>query len=122
MRRIKHGSPPLVWSSVLQKHAQEWANKLAAMSTVKSDPEAETLNEEGENLGWILPTKAKCAYQGQTDCYSCASIVKHWYDEMKNYDFENGMSSNQKPVRHFVQVMRSRALKSMPTGIFNRKI
>jgi hypothetical protein len=30
--------------------------------------------------------------------------VEHWYEEMKNYDFEKGMSFNEKPVHHFVQV------------------
>lgn len=104
MKRIKHGSPPLKWSSKLQKHAQRWANKLAATDTVELDPNAKITNMEGENLGWIAPVKPKCTYHGQANCYTCERIVEHWYEEMKNYDFEKGMSFNDQPVHHFVQV------------------
>jgi hypothetical protein len=107
IKRIKHGSPPLKWSSKLQKHAQKWANKLAAIDTVEPDPDAKIQNNEGENLGWIAPAKPKCTYEGQEDCYTCANIVEHWYEESKNYDFQQGISFNEKPVHHFVQVSNS---------------
>ena len=104
MKRVRHGSPPLKWSWKLKKDAQEWANKLAAIDTVEPDPDAKLQKKEGENLGWIAPAKPRCTYEGQEDCYTCANIVDHWYEEINNYDFEKGMSSNEKPVHHFVQV------------------
>lgn len=105
VKRVKHGSPPLKWSSKLEKHAKKWANKLAAIDTVEPDPDAKIKFNEGENLGWIAPAKPKCLYEGQEDCYTCENIVDHWYEEVKNYDFEKGMSFNEKPVHHFVQVI-----------------
>lgn len=104
VKRQEHGSPPLQWSAKLQEHAQQWADNLAAIDKVIASPEAEKTYNESENLGWITPAKPRCTTTGQDNCYTCGSIIDHWYNEIKNYDFEKARSSNNKPVHHFVQV------------------
>lgn len=58
---------------------------------------------EGENLGWLNPTKPKCLQTGQTNCYTCTHLIDTWYAEMNNYDFKSG-KSKQGSIEHFVQV------------------
>jgi len=44
--RARHGARPLVWDATLARHAQNWANHLAATSTFEHAQNT----GEGENL------------------------------------------------------------------------
>ncbi|KAL9981245.1 hypothetical protein ACROYT_G009920 [Oculina patagonica] len=84
-RRARHSAPELEWDDTLAQHAQEWADHLAATETF----EHAKGTGEGENL-----------YRGGD---GCPIATKLWYDEIKDYNFNNPGFSMK--TGHFTQVV-----------------
>ena len=64
-RRALHGAGPLIWDDTLVKHAQVWADHLAATGKIRHDPDRDV---EGENLAW---------FQGHLSA-DCTNALKGW--------------------------------------------
>ncbi len=85
--RARHGSPALVLDQTLMGHAVAWAQKMAA-----ADKFSHSGGPYGENLYLSWPAQP-----------TPAAIVKAWYDEISNYDFNRpGFSAT---TGHFTQVV-----------------
>ncbi|XP_075041580.1 uncharacterized protein LOC142101202 isoform X2 [Mixophyes fleayi] len=88
--RKKHGAPPLQLNQDLCRSAQEWANHLLSIRTLKHSG-----TDHGENLYY--------KYSSSTLELPGQEPVDSWYDEIKNYDFGRpGFRSN---TGHFTQVV-----------------
>ncbi|XP_031568818.1 cell wall protein PRY3-like [Actinia tenebrosa] len=104
--RAQHGVPPLVWSEELAQHAQNWADQLASRDEVKHDLVAMNKHDEGENLAFFHPAVPKCQGSMEGNCVLCREMIKRWYDEVKNYDYDNGHSKNPDGItKHFTQII-----------------
>ena len=62
-------------------------------------------NGAGENLAYFSPPRNQCQGQKKPNCVQCREMVKDWYDEIKNFDFDTGQSHNHGVVFHFTQVV-----------------
>ncbi|KAG8447382.1 hypothetical protein GDO86_014740, partial [Hymenochirus boettgeri] len=88
--RRKHGASPLQLNRDLCQSAQEWANHLLSIRTLKH-----SRGDTGENLYY--------KYSSSTKELPGYEPVDSWYDEIKNYDFGRpGFRSN---TGHFTQVV-----------------
>lgn len=88
--RKKHGAPPLQLSRELCRSAQQWADHLLSIRTLKHSG-----SDHGENLYY--------KYSSSTRELPGQEPVDSWYDEIKNYDFGRpGFRSN---TGHFTQVV-----------------
>lgn len=88
--RQAHCAPPLVWSPMLARVAQTWANRLRDQGCAfEHNPDT----PYGENLAFYSPP-------GSTDA---ARVVKGWYSEIEKYDFKKGKFSFE--AGHFTQVV-----------------
>jgi len=85
--RKLHGCPPLEVDAELTKGAVEWANKLAKLGKLQH-----TTERIGENLAWKSGGE-----------FSEADAVKMWYDEIKDYSWENPGFNGK--TGHFTQVV-----------------
>lgn len=87
--RSKHCAPPLVWSSELAATAQRWAHALRDRGCAFEH----SRSPYGENLAFFAPV-------GSSDG---PRMVRDWYDEVREYDFDNpGFGMN---TGHFTQVV-----------------
>jgi uncharacterized protein YkwD len=86
--RRMHGVPDVKWSSVIQKYAQEWAEKLAAEDRMYHRQP----NKYGENIYWYSG--------GDSDG---TDAVNAWYSEIKNYNY--AMPVFSMTTGHFTQVV-----------------
>lgn len=104
--RFIHGVPPLKWSAKLTHDAQVWANHLADTSSFKHDPTARA-KDQGENLYYVWPAKRLCDYGERSEnCFRCREFVEAWYNEYKDYDYNNGRAKTKgKVVTHFTQII-----------------
>lgn len=71
-----------------------------------SIPHDNNRGEVGENLAWFsmsIPTKP-CQGPKTSSCTQCQEMVKDWYDEITNYDFNTGQSKGG-VILHFTQVV-----------------
>ncbi len=88
--RRDHCASPLTWSDEAAVIAQQWANQLKKENCAfyhNSDNKG-----HGENLAW-----------GTTGRYLSGDFVQMWYDEIKDYNFNNpGFSMG---TGHFTQVV-----------------
>ncbi|MEE6504714.1 hypothetical protein FKM82_005310 [Ascaphus truei] len=88
--RKKHGASPLQLNPDLCRSAQEWANHLLSIRTLKHSG-----TDNGENLFYKYSSSARELPGNEP--------VDSWYDEIKNYDFNRaGFRSN---TGHFTQVV-----------------
>lgn len=71
--RSKHGCPPLKLSAQLNKYANDWAQQLAKVGTLEHRPN----DKYGQNL-----------FMASNYDPSAEEVVKDWYSEIKDYDFE----------------------------------
>ncbi|XP_048584635.1 cell wall protein PRY3 [Nematostella vectensis] len=102
--RAQHGVPPLTWSPSLAMQAQRWADELASREELRHDDAIS--NDEGENLAFFKPAVPKCQGRIVNNCVLCREMVKRWYDERKNYDFDSGSSKDPDGVvKHFTQLV-----------------
>ncbi|XP_078362793.1 Golgi-associated plant pathogenesis-related protein 1-like isoform X2 [Oculina patagonica] len=90
-KRAQHGASPLVWDAGLAKEAQDWADHLADIERM----EHAQGTGEGENLYEIWITNKQDA--------TCPDAVQAWYDEIKDYNFNNPGFSGA--TGHFTQVV-----------------
>lgn len=90
-RALHPGTPMLVWDDTLAQHAKTWADHLASKGTLEH---AENTGE-GENL----------YYFGTSGSYvaTCDDAVQAWYDEIKDYDYQNPVFSLS--TGHFTAVV-----------------
>jgi uncharacterized protein YkwD len=88
--RKKTGVPDVVWDSTLASYAQEWANHLK--STKNCGMQHRSSNKYGENLAWASGMNL-----------NPNSIVKMWYDEIKDYNYAN--NSCRSVCGHYTQVV-----------------
>jgi len=86
--RKKHGVSPLTLSDDLCEVAQSWADKIA-----KDEKMQHSQNGFGENIHWC-----------SGDIPSGVSPVKHWYSEVKEYDYVK-QADYQPGTGHFTQVV-----------------
>jgi uncharacterized protein YkwD len=88
--RKKVGVAPLRWSQALARHAQKWADELAAdgctLEHRRDDP-------YGENLYW------------SSGAASASSVVAKWADEANNYDHRR--NSCKGVCGHYTQMVWS---------------
>ncbi|XP_020917047.1 Golgi-associated plant pathogenesis-related protein 1-like [Exaiptasia diaphana] len=87
-KRRLHGVPDLKWDSDLAATATSWAQRLAS-----TDKLAHSKGNYGENIYFSWGTN-----EG-----TCEEAVQSWYDEIKDYDFDNPGFSSQ--TGHFTQVV-----------------
>jgi uncharacterized protein YkwD len=88
LARGKHCAKTLSWSPKLAQAAQTWANKLKANNCA--------FEHSGGNYGENLAA-------GTTGYMGPEEVVKMWYEEIKDYDFNNpGFAMN---TGHFTQVV-----------------
>ncbi|XP_021963655.1 Golgi-associated plant pathogenesis-related protein 1 isoform X2 [Folsomia candida] len=86
--RKKHGVSKLSLNDDLCKVAQAWANKCAADEKMQHSQ-----NGFGENIHWC-----------SGDVENGKSPVRHWYSEVKEYDYKKD-ADFQKGTGHFTQVV-----------------
>ena len=104
--RQKHGAPPLAWNKELQVRAQAWADQMAATGALDHDMNGIKQFKDGENIGFSVKASYRPLCQGSStaNCYHCSETVNSWYNEGKNYDYQQGKSLNGKTYLHFTQV------------------
>lgn len=91
--RRKHDVPPVIWSDELAAHAQEWADYLGTLGTMKHSA-IDTRDGEGENI-----------YSGMGSRVDGKYATRQWYNEIKDYDFDSPPTSFQMNTGHFTQVI-----------------
>ena len=63
--------------------------------------------KHGENLAWFsmsIPTKP-CQGPKTSSCTQCREMVKDWYDEINDYDFNTNQGKPRRVTTHFTQVV-----------------
>ncbi|XP_020917049.1 Golgi-associated plant pathogenesis-related protein 1 [Exaiptasia diaphana] len=87
-KRSVHSAPDLTWDSGLAATATSWAQHLASTGGF-----SHSTGNYGENI----------YYSWGTNEGTCEQAVQSWYDEIKDYDYQNpGFSSK---TGHFTQVV-----------------
>jgi hypothetical protein len=106
MYRQKHGAPPLTWNKDLQVRAQAWADQMAATGALDHDMRGISQFKDGENIDYNINATYKPLCQGNPNpkCYHCSETVDSWYNENKNYDYQQAKTANGKTYLHFTQV------------------
>lgn len=103
--RALHNVSALCWSESLARDAQKWAENLANRDRAEHDFQDLITKGQGENIAWMTNRVEKCQGYKKPGCVSCGDIVKKWYSEEKNYDFQNGKPVDAgQPIHHFNQV------------------
>lgn len=94
--RARHGASPLMLDATVSAWAQEWANTIATSKNFAHRPN----NKYGENLHMSWSSDPSRQLGG-------APVVKSWYDEIKDYDFDNpdANMANFSRFGHFTQVV-----------------
>lgn len=104
--RALHNASALCWSESLAGNAQRWAENLANKDRAEHDYQDLITKGQGENIAWMTLTTEKCEGPRKSGCVSCGDIVKKWYSEEKNYDFQKGAAIDPgQPIRHFNQIV-----------------
>ena len=100
--RKYHQSVPMELTQELNDYAQQYAETLAEKDQMEhSTKEAREKiygDWTGENLYYFWTSQIDLTITG-------AAAVDDWYDEIKDYDFQNGKSKNGGVVGHFTQVL-----------------
>jgi len=105
LRRRHVDTPDLVWSAELADHALAYAKKLGDSLFAKNKYNLVhdgNRGFEGENLwfNWYgLKPRSQWKY------FTCDRIVKDWYNEIKDWNFQKGESKGAGKVRHFTQIV-----------------
>ena len=100
--RKYHQAGPMELTQKLNDFAQKYAETLAAKNTMQHS--THDVREKiygdwtGENLYYFWTSASNLTING-------AAAVDDWYDEIKDYDFENGCSKNGGVVGHFTQLV-----------------
>ena len=101
--RKKHHVGDLIINKELMKNAQKHAEKMAKSNKFQhsNDKDRELKNHKGEWVGENI----YCIWSSAKATYDSGSASQSWYDEIKDYDFNKGSSSNGGVVGHFTQVV-----------------
>ena len=85
--------------TIAQKHAEKMAKSNQFQHSNKKDRELKDHKGEwvGENIYYF--------WSSARPSYDSGSASQSWYDEIKDYDFNKGSSSNGGVVGHFTQVV-----------------
>lgn len=90
--RAKHKAPALKWSTDLENGAQDWADNLAETGQF-AHATPEQRKGDGENIYMCM---------GKSEVEP-KEAVESWYNEIKDYDFDNDRFSGN--TGHFTQVV-----------------
>ncbi|XP_029823633.2 Golgi-associated plant pathogenesis-related protein 1-like [Ixodes scapularis] len=96
--RKLHRSPKMVLNDKINLWAQDWAEQNAAQDSMQH----RSNNPYGENLYYFGPSPAPKGPNPK-------DVVKAWYDEIKDYNFNNGGFSGA--TGHFTQVVWKNSTK-----------
>ena len=101
--RKKHHVNDLIINNELMEIAQKYAEKIAKTNQFQhsNKKDRELKNHKGEWVGeniYYFWSSAKASYNS-------GNASESWYDEIKDYDFNKGGSSNGGVVGHFTQVV-----------------
>jgi len=101
--RKKHHVDDIILNKELMKIAQKHADKMAKTNNFShsNKKDRELKNHKGE---WVGENIYYFWSSGQL-CYTSGDSTQSWYDEIKDYNFEKGESSNGGVVGHFTQVV-----------------
>lgn len=90
----------------MARDAQKWAESLAYRDRAEHDYQDLITKGQGENIAWMAKAVDKChGAVKNPGCITCGDIVKKWYSEEKNYDFQKAAAiAVGQPIRHFNQV------------------
>ena len=103
--RALHNASALSWSESLALEAQRWAEQLAYRDRAEHDFQELITKGEGENIAWVAKAVDRCQGQKRPGCVSCDDIVRKWYSEGANYNYNTGQAiDSEKPINHFNQV------------------
>ena len=92
---------PSLWPQMLKNGLKN----LASRDRAEHDFQDLITKGQGENIAWMTSTVEKCQGPRKSECVSCEDVVKKWYSEEKNYDFQKGAPADvRQPTRHFNQV------------------
>jgi len=105
--RALHNASALCWSESLARDAQKWAESLAYRDRAEHDYQDLITKGQGENIAWMAKAVDKChGAVKNPGCITCGDIVKKWYSEEKNYDFQKAAAiAVGQPIRHFNQIV-----------------
>lgn len=104
--RALHNVSALHWSESLAQDAQTWAENLASTDRAEHDYQDLITKGQGENIAWMAGPVERCQVPPKPGCISCEDIVRKWYSEKKNYDFQKGAPiSVGQSTSHFNQVI-----------------
>jgi uncharacterized protein YkwD len=96
--RGRHGIAPLVWDAGLARHAEVWADELAAEGKFHHSPTGRNYPFEGENI-----------WGGTPDSFTPEAMVGLWIREKGHYvegTFpRNSITGRVEDVSHYTQVM-----------------
>ncbi|MCB1160192.1 MAG: pathogenesis-related family 1 protein, partial [Leptospiraceae bacterium] len=94
--RATVGSPAVSWDAGIAGYAQEWANYLKSKNcSMEHRPRSGTYKQKyGENLAWASGMNL-----------SPNSVVKMWYDEVKDYQYSTNSCKPGKVCGHYTQVV-----------------
>ena len=101
--RADHGVPPLEYDPVCQKAAQAWADNMVKKKKMYHASKKENPNM-GENLAMYSSSDPNDKTLSQTP-----HATEGWYDEIKDYDFNNQGFSME--CGHFTQVVWKESTK-----------
>ena len=98
--RAEVGSPPLVWSSELALHAQDWAYHLAndkncSLSHRPKDG-SNWGSKFGENIYWAT---------GPSGINDALAASKSWYEEKESYVYQTLDENNWQGTGHYTQMV-----------------
>ena len=100
--RALHGSQSLVWSEELGDETQKWCEELALNDVLEHDNKTMDTKNQGENLAAVNGNNQQ---SGGPTPDLCESIVKRWYMEEQNYNYQTGIpKAPGLPIKHFAQV------------------
>ena len=91
--RKNHRAPPLTYSQTLANKAQKWA--------------------DGGKFGYDMTSRGKYGqlieWDVKDELPNFTSVIKHWHDNAKDFDFARGRSKTGKTLHDFTQIVWKKA-------------
>ncbi|MEM6405322.1 MAG: CAP family protein [Pseudomonadota bacterium] len=126
LRALHQNTLSLTSDATLSKEAQAWAEHLLATGTLKHSS-SDQRSGAGENLyfasqsnqtfsqaqiDWIKQNYPGMKIPAPFTMVNLAYAAVHaWYEELENYDYQTGSSTNGQVIGHFTQVVWKGATK-----------
>jgi len=106
--RQKQHLLPLQWSNKLARHAQEWADYLAAHNQCKMQHRPLTgyyRRIYGENILWASPRHWLSSGYVEIQPISAYDVIAAWADEEKYYDYAFNECQMGEQCGHYTQIV-----------------